>query len=202
MAARRPPARAVAEPRRAEHPDLGVDVILGVTGSIAAYKAVEVASDLTKLGYGVHVVMTAEATRFVAPLTFRTITDRPVMHDVFQEDVEWRTAHIALGDRASLLLVAPATAHTLAKMAAGFCDDPVSLSFVSVDCPVMVAPAMNQRMWAHPTVQRNVRALRDMSAMFIDPEEGEMACGHVGVGRLAEPAVIVRRVHEFLAGPG
>ena len=175
----------MAEPLRAVHPDLGKDVILGVTGSIAAYKALEVASDLVKRGYGVQTVMTLEATKLVAPLSFRTITDRPVLVDVFQEDAAWRTMHIALADRAALLLVAPATANFLAKAAAGICDDAVSLAFVSVDCPVLFAPAMNQRMWSHKTVMRNVETLRAMGVRFVEPEAGELACGHVGERFLA-----------------
>src|SRR6266480_2721401 len=173
-------------------------VALGVTGCIAAYKSVEVLRGLQKRGASVRVVMTRHATQFVGPLTFQSISGFPVIAEMFVPTDGPEIKHIQLAQAIDLLLVAPATANALAKFANGIADDFLSTLYISTTSPVLVAPAMNVEMWAHPATRENVRRLRDRGVHFIDPEEGYMACRTVGAGRLAEPADIVRRACEIL----
>ena len=173
-------------------------VALGVTGCIAAYKAVEVLRGLQKRGAGVKVVMTRHATEFVGPLTFQSISGFPVITEMFAPTDDPEIKHIQLAQSIDLLLVAPATANALAKFANGIADDFLSTLYISTTAPVLVAPAMNVEMWAHPATRENVRRLRDRGVHFIDPEEGYLACRTVGAGRLAEPADIVRRAYEII----
>jgi phosphopantothenoylcysteine decarboxylase/phosphopantothenate--cysteine ligase len=173
-------------------------VALGVTGCIAAYKAVEVLRGLQKRGAGVRVVMTRHATEFVAPLTFQAISGFPVITEMFAPTDDPEIKHIQLAQSIDLLLVAPATANTLAKFANGIADDFLSTLYISATSPVLVAPAMNVEMWAHPATRDNVRRLRERGVTFIDPEEGYLACRTVGAGRLAEPGEIVRRACEII----
>lgn len=173
-------------------------VALGVTGCIAAYKAVEVLRGLQKRGAGVRVVMTRHATEFVGPLTFQSISGFPVITEMFAPTDDPEIKHIQLAQSIDLLLVAPATANALAKFANGIADDFLSTLYISTTAPVLVAPAMNVEMWAHPATRENVRRLRDRGVHFIDPEEGYLACRTVGAGRLAEPADIVRRACEII----
>ncbi len=173
-------------------------VALGVTGCIAAYKAVEVLRGLQKRGLSVRVVMTRHATEFVTPLTFQSISGFPVITEMFAPTDDPEIKHIQLAQSIDLLLVAPATANTLAKFANGIADDFLSTLYISATSPVLVAPAMNVEMWAHPATRENVRRLRERGVQFVDPEEGYLACRTVGAGRLAEPDEIVRRACEII----
>ncbi len=159
-------------------------VLLGVSGSIAAYKAADLTSKLVKAGHDVFVIMTAHATEFVAPLTFQTLSRNAVTTGIFDEKESWHPGHIALADRADLLLIAPATANVLAKLANGIADDALSSIALASRAPLLIAPAMNGKMWLHPATQQNVATLTARGAEFIGPEEGVLACGYEGIGRL------------------
>ena len=174
-------------------------VALGVTGCIAAYKAVEVLRGLQKRGASVRVVMTRHATEFVGPLTFQSISGFPVITEMFAPTDDPEIKHIQVAQSIDLLLVAPATANALAKFANGIADDFLSTLYISTTAPVLVAPAMNVEMWAHPATRENVRRLRERGVQFVDPEEGYLACRTVGAGRLAEPDEIVRRASEIIS---
>src|ERR1041385_3051893 len=173
-------------------------VALGVTGCIAAYKADEVMRGLQKRRVTVQVVMTRHATEFVGPLTFQSISGLPVISDMFAPTDDPEIKHILIAQSVDLLIVAPATANTLAKFANGIADDFLSTLYVSSTTPVLVAPAMNVEMWAHPATRENVRVLRERGVHFVDPEEGYLACRTVGAGRLAEPEQIVNRAFEII----
>lgn len=159
-------------------------ILLGVSGSIAAYKAADLTSRLTKAGHDVHVVLTKNAAEFITPLTFLTLSRNPVTTGVFEENASWNPGHIALADRADLLLIAPATANLLAKLAAGIADDALTSIALASLAPLLIAPAMNGKMWMHPATQENVARLKSRGAKFIGPEEGLLACGYEGIGRL------------------
>ena len=178
----------------------GKVIVVGVTGSIAAYKAAEVISKLTKAGYEVFAVMTHEAAKFVGPLTLQTLSKNPVMTSVFDERETWRPGHIDLADRASLLLIAPATANIIAELAHGLAGNPLTEIALATLAPVLVAPAMNGKMWAHPATRENVATLSSRGVHFIGPEEGMLACGYEGLGRLWDVDGIVARVGEILKG--
>ena len=173
-------------------------VVLGVTGCIGAYKAAEIVRGLKKEGLAVQVIMTASAREFITPLTLETLSDEPVITDLFGEKREEGTRHISLTEECDLLLVAPATANSLAKMALGIADDFLSTFFLANRAPVMIAPAMNSQMLSHAAVQGNLDALRERGVEIIEPGEGWLACGWTGKGRLAEPETIVSRVKERL----
>jgi phosphopantothenoylcysteine decarboxylase len=173
-------------------------IILGVAGSIAAYKAADLTSKLVKRGHAVFVVMTQNATSFVAPMTFQTLSKNPVTSGVFDERESWRPTHIDLADRADLFLVAPATANVLAKLALGICDDALTSIALATQAPVLIAPAMNGKMWLHPATQQNVATLRARGASFIGPEAGMLACGYEGLGRLWNVDEIVAKADEIL----
>ncbi len=177
-------------------------IALGVSGGIGAYKAVEVARGLQQRGHDVAAVMTANAQRFVGPLTFEAITKRRVATDQFARGVNADIDHIALASEAELLLVAPATANVIGKFAGGIADDFLSSLYLATTAPVLLAPAMNTNMLAHPAVQANLRTLAEQGVRFVDPGEGYLACGWVGKGRLAEPAVIVEAADIALRGRG
>ncbi|MGH7407182.1 MAG: bifunctional phosphopantothenoylcysteine decarboxylase/phosphopantothenate--cysteine ligase CoaBC, partial [Candidatus Methylomirabilales bacterium] len=177
----------------------GKRILLGVTGSIAAYKAAELLRELTRRGAEVTCAMTESASRFVAPLTFQTLSRRPVLTDLYAQDYEGQIAHIAAAGGADLFVVAPATAHTLAKFAHGLADDFVTNLFLAATCPVLLAPAMDAEMWRHPATQANVATLRQRGVQFVGPASGELASGLTGPGRLAEPAEIVGAVEALLA---
>ncbi len=176
------------------------NVVLGVTGSIAAYKAAELASLLTKQGCSVRVVMTAEAQRFITPVTFKTLSRHPVVTDLYDEEEGWKPAHIQMADEADLLLVAPATAHTLARLALGLADDALSCVALALNpqAKVLIAPAMNGKMWLHPATQQNVETLKQRGAEFIGPEAGMLSCGYEGLGRLWPVDQVARRALELL----
>jgi phosphopantothenoylcysteine synthetase/decarboxylase len=175
-------------------------IVLGVTGSIAAHKAVDVASQLTRLGHEVNVVMTRDAQRFVTEVPFRTLSRRPVVTDLYDEDGGWKPRHITLADEADLFLVAPATANTLAKLAHGLADDALACIALALQpgVPVLLAPAMNGRMWLHPATQANVALLQSRGAEILGPEPGLLSCGYEGIGRLVGVEPIVARVVECL----
>lgn len=175
-------------------------IVHGVTGSIAACKAVEVTSLLTQGGARVRVVMTRDAQRFVTPLAFKTLSRNPVITDLYDEDEGWRPSHIAVADEAALLLIAPCTANTIARLARGMADDALSCIALALNpgIPLVIAPAMNGKMWKHPVTQENVRMLRDRGAEFIGPGEGMLSCGYEGVGRLSEPRELAERVLKML----
>ena len=174
-------------------------ILLGVTGSIAAYKAADLTGRLVKSGCDVFVVMTAHATEFVAPLTFQTLSRNPVTVGIFDEKESWCPGHIALADRADLLLVAPATANAIAKLAHGIADDALSSIALASRAPLLIAPAMNGKMWEHPATKHNVEVLASRGASFVGPEEGQLACGYEGIGRLCDISCIEGRALEILA---
>lgn len=187
-----------------DEPNLGTlsgrEILVGISGGIAAYKTAHVVSRLVEAGAGVSVVMTANATRFLGPLTLQTLTGRPVYTDQFAAVQTHRGEHVALADRAELVVVAPATANCLGKLAHGIADDLLSTVLLAVDVPVLLAPAMNQRMWEHPAVRANVETLRSRGVAFVGPAEGRLACGSTGIGRMAEPDEIIAAVVSILTG--
>ena len=162
------------------------NIVLGVTGSIAAYKAADLTSLLVKGGAVVTVVMTADAQRFITPLPFKTLSRRAVITDLYDEDEGWKPSHIRVADEADILLVAPATANCIAKLAPGLADDALTCIALAVrpHTRVFIAPAMNGKMWLHPATQANVAVLKDRGVEFIGPDEGMLSCGYEGVGRL------------------
>src|ERR1700677_4416249 len=174
-------------------------IIVGVTGSIAAYKAADLVSKLVKANRDVFVAMTHGAQEFVAPLTFQTLSRKPVMTGVFGEKEGWRPGHIDLADRADLLLIAPATANIIAELAHGLASHPLTEIALATLAPVLVAPAMNGKMWMHAATQQNVALLKSRGVEFIGPEEGLLACGYEGIGRLWSVEGIVERAVEILA---
>ena len=168
------------------HMSKGKNIVLGVTGSIAAYKAAELASQLTKQGCDVHVVMTTDALRFITAVPFKTLSRHPVVTDLYDEVEGWQPTHIKLADEADLLLIAPATANTIAKLALGLANDALSCVALALDprAKILVAPAMNGRMWLHPATQQNVATLKSRGVEVIGPEAGLLSCGYEGLGRL------------------
>ena len=166
-------------------------VVLGVTGSIAAYKAADIASRLTKEGIEVHVVMTRAAERFITPLTLQTLSRHEVVTSAAADRPDWRPVHIALADKASLLLIAPASANVLAELAHGLAGHPLTEIALATRAPLLLAPAMNGNMWQHAATQHNIITLKTRGAQLIGPAEGLLACGYEGIGRMAEPVEIV-----------
>ena len=175
------------------------NVILGISGSIAAYKGADIAHRLFKLGYGVDVIMTNGATKFVTPLTFRTLTQRRVYTDVFQDDFPEEVKHISLAQKADLAIIAPATANIIGKIANGIGDDMLSTTLLAIrGKPVLIAPAMNTNMWENPIVQENIRKLKQYGYQFIEPKESMLACGTVGNGALADVDTIMESIQAIL----
>ncbi len=173
-------------------------IVLGVSGSIAAYKAADLTSRLTKRGHLVFVVMTDHATEFVAPLTFQVLSRNPVTTGIFDEKESWHPGHIALADQADLLLIAPATANVIAKLAHGIADDALTSIALATPAPLLIAPAMNGKMWLHAATAHNVKTLSSRGAEFIGPEEGLLACGYEGIGRLWDVEAIAAKADEIL----
>ncbi|MFN8632292.1 MAG: bifunctional phosphopantothenoylcysteine decarboxylase/phosphopantothenate--cysteine ligase CoaBC [Chloroflexota bacterium] len=180
----------------------GKRIVLGVTGSIAAYKALTVASSLTKAGALVDVVMTPQATELIRPLAFQATTLRPVAVEMFGMLNQTEISHVSLGHHADVVCIAPATAHTLAKLALGLADDLVTTTCLATRAPLVIAPAMDADMYDHPAVQANVQTLRERGATIVEPSYGRMASGLVGQGRLAEPPEIVDTLRIVLARDG
>ncbi|MGI6686109.1 MAG: bifunctional phosphopantothenoylcysteine decarboxylase/phosphopantothenate--cysteine ligase CoaBC [Bacillota bacterium] len=174
----------------------GKTIVLGVTGGIAAYKACDLVSRLVKRGYQVHVIMTKSAEHFVNPLTFRTLSGHPVVTDMFSEPGVWNVRHISLAETAHLMVIAPATANIIGKVAHGLADDMLSTTVMAAKdrCPVLFAPAMNVHMYQNPIVQDNIRRLTDYGYFFVGPDEGRLACGTAGQGRMVEPQEIEENI--------
>ena len=174
-------------------------IVLGVTGSIAAYKSAELTSLLVKQGHRVFVVMTQDATEFITPLTLQTLSKNPVMTSFFDEKENWRPGHIELADRSNLLLIAPATANVIAELAHGFAGHPLAAIALATRAPILIAPAMNGKMWLHRATAENVEILKSRGVEFIGPEEGMLACGYEGLGRLWKSEDIAFRAEFLLA---
>jgi phosphopantothenoylcysteine decarboxylase len=177
------------------------NIVLGVTGSIAAYKAAELTSQLSKQEFDVRVVMTADALRFITPLAFKTLSRHPVVTDLYDEEEGWKPTHIELADEADLLLIAPATANVLAKLAHGLADDALTCIALALNpkAKILLAPAMNGKMWLHPATQQNVEALKARGAEIIGPEKGLLSCGYEGLGRLWPVDSVARRAVELMS---
>ena len=176
-------------------------ILLGVSGSIAAYRAADLASQLTKAGHRVTCILTHGGREFITPLTLQTLSRQPVVEDLFAEKEGWQPGHIQLADEADLLLIAPASANVLASLAGGFAHDALSAIALATRAPLLLAPAMNGKMWTHPATVRNVELLKTWGARFIQPAEGLLACGYEGVGRLAEVTDILAAVESVLKEP-
>ncbi|MFN7139911.1 MAG: flavoprotein [Limisphaerales bacterium] len=176
------------------------NVVLGVTGSIAAYKAADLTSQLTKAECNVHVVMTHDALKFITPLCFKTLSRNPVVTDLYDEEEGWKPTHIKLADEADILVIAPATANVIAKLAHGIADDALTCIALALNTKarVLIAPAMNGKMWLHPATQDNVKTLRSRGVEFIGPEEGLLSCGYEGLGRLWKIDDIASQVRSLL----
>lgn len=177
----------------------GKNIVLGVTGGIAAYKSAEVVSRLRHSGAKVHVIMTKNATEFVSPLTFQTLSSNQVVTDTFAAPEYWNVEHVALAKLADIFVIAPATANILAKMANGIADDMLSTTVLATKAPVLVAPAMNTGMWTAPATVQNVKTLRERGVFVVGPDSGILACGDSGAGRMSEPEEILLKISEILS---
>ena len=173
-------------------------ILLGVTGSIAAYKAVELLRLMRKRKWSVSVVMTRAAREFVGEITFRTLSRNPVLVDEFAPVAEWDPAHVALADRAGVCVIAPCTANVIAKMAHGLADDALTSTVLACTAPLVVAPAMNENMWRHAATRENIGVLKKRGAIIVEPAKGELACGYEGAGRLAPLDAIIAAVEKAL----
>ncbi|WP_424765861.1 bifunctional phosphopantothenoylcysteine decarboxylase/phosphopantothenate--cysteine ligase CoaBC [Paenibacillus sp. sgz302251] len=180
----------------------GKSIILGITGGIAAYKSAALCSKLVQAGANVHVIMTDSATKFITPLTLQTLSRNPVYIDTFDERNPAVVSHIDLADHADLIVVAPATANVIAKLAGGHADDMLSTTLLAATCPIIIAPAMNVHMYEHPAVVGNMELLASRGALFIEPGTGQLACGYVAKGRLAEPEEIAAAIEAWFAKSG
>jgi phosphopantothenoylcysteine decarboxylase / phosphopantothenate---cysteine ligase len=174
-------------------------IVLGVTGGIAAYKAAELVRELVRAGAQVYVIMTRSAQAFITPLTFQTLSGNPVATELFNLIEESEIGHISLADRADILVIAPATANVIGKIAGGISDDLLSTVVMATQAPVLIAPAMNVHMWENRIVQENIQKLRQGGYHFIDPEAGELACGYEGKGRLAKAPAIIEEIRAILS---
>ncbi|MGX4598748.1 bifunctional phosphopantothenoylcysteine decarboxylase/phosphopantothenate--cysteine ligase CoaBC [Faecalimicrobium sp. JNUCC 81] len=173
-------------------------VVIGVSGGIAVYKALDVVSRLKKLGANVRVIMTKSATEFVTPLSFQSLSQNYVVYDMFEEPKTWDVEHISLAKSADVFLIAPATANVIGKMANGIADDMLTTTVMATKGKILIAPAMNTNMYENPIVQRNIRILKELGYEFVEPESGRLACGDVGKGKLATPEDIVNQVVKLL----
>jgi phosphopantothenoylcysteine synthetase/decarboxylase len=177
------------------------NIVLGVTGSIAAHKAADLTSLLTRQKCSVRVVMTADAQRFITPLPFKVLSRHPVVTDLYDEEEGWKPTHIELADEAGLLLIAPATANVLAKLAHGLADDALTCIALALnpEAKTLIAPAMNGKMWLHPATQQNVKTLKSRGMEFIGPDEGMLSCGYEGIGRMWPVEQVAARALKLLA---
>lgn len=169
-------------------------VIVGVTGSIAAYKACEIVSLLTRDGLDVQVILTAEAGEFITPLSLQTLSRNKVLGDMFELPEEWNPLHTALADKADAILIAPATANLIGKLASGICDDLLTCVVYASKAPVVIAPAMNDHMYNHAVVQENIAKLKKLGYTFVGPVKGRLACGRNSIGHLAAPDAVIREL--------
>lgn len=176
----------------------GREILLGVSGGIAAYKTADLTSKLIQKGAAVSVVMTQAAQKFIGATTFEALTGRPVYQGTFSPQEHFQGEHIGLVRRAEIFVIAPATANVIAQMANGFADDLLSTLTLTCTAPMLVAPAMNADMWAKPAVQRNVSQIKEDGIHIVEPGEGWLSCGVIGKGRMAEPAEILNRIEELL----
>ncbi|WP_298867740.1 bifunctional phosphopantothenoylcysteine decarboxylase/phosphopantothenate--cysteine ligase CoaBC [uncultured Gimesia sp.] len=177
----------------------GREILLGVSGGIAAYKTADLTSKLVQQGAAVSVVMTQAAQKFIGATTFEALTGRPVYQGVFSPQEHFQGEHIGLARRAELFVIAPATANVIAQMAHGFAQDLLSTLTLTCTAPILIAPAMNADMWAKPAVQRNLAQLKEDGIQIVEPGEGWLSCGITGKGRMAEPAEILSRMKEILS---
>ena len=189
-------------PGAQEGPLSGKSIVLGVTGSIACYKALDLASKLTQAGAQVETIMSYGATRFVTPLSFRSITHRPVVTETFDPDSELSVEHVALAQKADILVVAPATAHFIAKAAAGLADDPLTTTLIATPAPVLVAPAMDGHMYHNAATQENLARLKGRGVTIVGPAEGHLASSMVGTGRLIEVPELLGHISALLGRSG
>jgi len=173
-------------------------VLLGISAGIAAYKSADLASRLTQRGDEVRTILTPHALKFITPLTFQAVTQQAVYTDTFEDDPSYRPDHISLPEWADVVVVAPATADLIGRVANGLGDNLLAVTLLACKQPVLIAPAMNDRMWDNPIVQRNVSTLREVGYHIVEPESGHLACGSVGPGRLAEPRSIIKAIDEIL----
>ncbi len=173
-------------------------IVLGVTGGIAAYKAADLASKLVQAGIIVKTIMTYSATEFIAPLTFRNLTGQPVVTEMFDIESEYSLEHVALAEAADAVVIAPATANIIAKIACGIADDPLTCTVLATEAPVVVAPSMNDNMYNNPITQENIGKLKDRGFIMVEPEYGRLASGKIGQGRLAEIDKIIEAVKASL----
>ncbi|MTV47630.1 bifunctional phosphopantothenoylcysteine decarboxylase/phosphopantothenate--cysteine ligase CoaBC [Heliobacillus mobilis] len=174
-------------------------IVVGVSGGIAAYKACELVSRLVKAGSRVQVILTESATKFVGPLTFQTLSQQPVIVDMFDEPKQWNVAHVSVAEAADLFVLAPATANIIGKLRSGIADDFLSTTLLATKAPLVIAPAMNVNMYSHPAVEENIGVLRQRGAIIVEPEVGRLACGTSGKGRLAEVERILAAIEEVLS---
>ncbi|WP_027307412.1 bifunctional phosphopantothenoylcysteine decarboxylase/phosphopantothenate--cysteine ligase CoaBC [Caloramator sp. ALD01] len=174
------------------------NVVIGVSGGIACYKALDIVSRLKKKGINVYVIMTESATEFVAPLSFQSLSQNYVVVDMFEDPKTWEVEHISLAEKADVFVIAPATANVIGKIANGIADDMLTTTVMATKAPVLIAPAMNTNMYENKIVQRNIECLKSMGYYFIEPESGRLACGAVGKGKLAEPEKIVEYIEMLL----
>lgn len=173
-------------------------LLLGVTGSIAAYKAAELLRLMKKNGWLVSVIMTRAAARFVGELTFQTLSQNPVLIDEFERSGSWSPSHVSLADWADALVIAPCTANVIAKLAHGLADDALSATALACKAPLIIAPAMNENMWQHPATRDNLRIIKSRGAIIVNPEPGQLACGWVGEGRLAPLDEVMKAIEKAL----
>ncbi len=173
-------------------------IIIGVTGGISAYKACEVVRILKKKNYSVSVLMSKAAVNFIAPLTFRTLSEEPVVVDMFAENFAWEPQHVSLADKADLIVVVPATASIIARLASGLCDDIISCVIAATRAKIIICPAMNDNMYEHPATKANINKLKSFGYKIIPPIKGKLACGKIGWGHLADIDTIVKAVEQTL----
>ena len=176
----------------------GKNIVVGVTGGIACYKACEIVSGLKKLGANVDVIMTKNAINFVSSLTFETLSNNPVISDMFHREKEWEVEHISLAKKADAFIIAPATANIIDKIAAGIADDMLTTTVLATKAPVIIAPAMNTDMYTNQLFQDNLKKLKKNGCIIISPQEGRLACGDVGMGKMSEPTNIIDKVLEIV----
>lgn len=176
----------------------GKTILLGIAGGIAAYKSCDLTRLLKKSGTDVHVVMTRAACEFVTPLTFQTLSGNEVHYEMFRTVEKFEIGHISLAERADAIVIAPATADIIAKLAHGICDELLTATIMSATAPIIICPSMNARMWAKPILQHNLKMLKEFGHKIVEPEEGDLACGTEGKGRLPSPETIVREIENLI----
>ncbi len=174
------------------------NIILGVTGSIAAFKAVAMVSNLKNQGYDITVIMTKSSQNFVNPLTFRTLSQNKVITDLFVDESVYEPQHVSIAQKADLVVIAPATANIIGKIASGIADDALSSVVMACNSPVLIAPAMEENMYLNPITQRNIKALQEIGYTFVGPEKGRLATGRIGVGRMANVELVIQSIIDKL----